>query len=331
MTQIYEQIAANINQAYSEILTTLDEYKNETKAIEQLKLDTGLLKSESEALLTDTQKEIERKQKLDSELNTMLVSYNDLFQTKDNLVSHLNKIDQWIEDTLTSDKTLTELENELIEQEETLEENTDKAKVLIDKINTLDSMRNNLPRTEFRSRRSADDYDDNDENDIAYSDKNLLDSIKETIDNFEEDTESIDSQVKAMKFNDNFNSELEQIRNEINELKMTIAGTRDIANKINVAVNFSDTTFIHLRPSFSLKPALVTTGSFYIQTRAQFGPIVYIHNTSDPIQYISVHLQNGKPFFQYRLSEKSFTWVTTNVPINDGQWHKVIYILYLNE
>ena len=254
----------------------------------------------------------------------MLVSYNDLFQKKDNLVSHLNEIDQWIEDTLTSDKTLTELESELTKQEEKLEENNDKAKVLIDKINTLDSMRNNLPRTEFRQRRSADDgYDDIDESDVAYSDKNLLDSIKETIENFEEDTESIDSQVKAMKFNDNFNSELEQIRNEINELKMTIAGTRDIANKINVAVNFSDTTFIHLRPSVSLKPALVTTGSFYIQTRAQFGPIVYIHNASDPVQYISVHLQNGKPFFQYRLSEKSFTSVTTNVPINDGLWHKV--------
>jgi len=169
---------------------------------------------------------------------------------------------------------------------------------------------------------SKSNYPSLDEGD-ASQDGTLLESIEETIRSFKASTDSIGKQVASLKQNEHFNTELEQIRDDIYELKMLITSTRDIANEIKVAVNFTDTSFIHLRPASTLKPSMVTSGSLYVQTKEMFAPIAYIHDTDSPSQYMSLHLQNGKPFLQYRLSDKAFTFVSTDVAINDGEWHRV--------
>lgn len=314
MTQIYETIADNLNLAHTKSLATLQGYTDESKSVDQLKLDSESLKSDSKELLANAQSEIARNTKIAGELDNLYISYNELSQTKSSLESNLNGIDEWIGRTMSSDETLTNLELDLSAQQSKLDENNERAKTLIDKISTLDSLRANSQRQTFGEKRFAG----NDK-----SDDSLLETIEDNIRQFQASSEMISEQVESLKLNENFNLELEQIRDDIYELKMLIDGTRDIANEIKVAVNFTNSSFINLRPASSLKPSMVTTGSLYVQTRDMFAPIAYIYDADTPGQYISVNLQNGKPYLQYRISEKAFTSVSTDKPINNGEWHKI--------
>ena len=74
----------------------------------------------------------------------------------------MSEINDWIDQTTSSDETLKSLELELNDQQSKLKENDDSANDLIDKISTLDSLRNTLPKQTFRQRRDLDDSDETD-------------------------------------------------------------------------------------------------------------------------------------------------------------------------
>ena len=157
MTQIYETIASNLNEAYKKSEDTLKGYAEESKNVDQLKLDSENLKSDSKNLLSNAQAEIARNTKISSELDNLYISYNDLYQKKGTLEANLNEIDDWIGRTMSSDETLTSLELDLSAQQAKLDENDQRAKELIGKISTLESLRNSLPKQAFRSKRDADE------------------------------------------------------------------------------------------------------------------------------------------------------------------------------
>ena len=63
-----------------------------------------------------------------------------------------------------------------------------------------------------------------------------------------------------------------------------------------------------------------------MQTKENYAPIAYIYNSSQPNEYVTIYLQQGKPYFQHRMSALSSaqpTILTTNVPINNNQWHRI--------
>ena len=377
MTQIYETIADNLNLAYTKSKNNSDEYMSAKDTLEDFSRDSDKLKEDSELLLINAQNEIERKVKAEKDLDSMYKAFNELNLQKELLDKNVDKINQWINRTQSSDQTLSSLEAELNNQQVHLKTNEEKAKDLIQQIQTLDLLRNthipksdvdfvntpksvfgktqfvsdedyradvdivNTPKSYFdklpshvlRQRRSedseeepfegGDDDEDGEDDGEDMIDLNIVDSIKGTIDGFKAKTARINAELNELQEKNNLNDDLEKIRDEIYELKLLIASTRDIANEIKVAVNFSDKTFIQLRPSANLVPSMSTTGTFHIQTKDYFAPIAFIYNESNPNEYMSLNLQNGKPHFQYRLSNESFTSVMINRAVNDGKWHKI--------
>ncbi len=162
MTQIYENIAANLNGAYDLSLSTLQAYTNQTKSIDQLQQDTNSLKEDSKDLLVNVQGEIDKKKKIDTEIEEMKGVVANLEVRKDVLEGQMKELEDWIEDTSASDSILAGLETELNGQQSELERSRLNAKNLIDKVNTLDSLRNALPMDEANNERvkRSVDYED---------------------------------------------------------------------------------------------------------------------------------------------------------------------------
>ncbi len=141
MTQIYESIAETLNKAHKESTETLNQYKLNKDKLETLQEDTEKLKEDSEQILKNTQNEMERKVKAEFDLENLNKAVYQLDHQKNQLEKNLDKIDQWINRTMSSAKTLADLENELDTQQNTLNTNELKAKEIIDKIQTLESLR----------------------------------------------------------------------------------------------------------------------------------------------------------------------------------------------
>ena len=60
MTQIYEKITRNLNEAYESSLDSLQAYANQTKYVDQLQMDTDSLEEDSRDLLQSAQVEVGR-------------------------------------------------------------------------------------------------------------------------------------------------------------------------------------------------------------------------------------------------------------------------------
>ncbi len=159
MTQIYEEIAHNLNEAYESSLATLQSHSNQTKYADQLQQDTEILKGDTKELLDSAQAEVAKKARLEAEVEAMLGGVAGLAGKRAELEGRLGELEGWIEETVASDEVLAGLETELSEQQVELEESKETAEDLVGKINTLDSLRNEM---RGRGKRSVVDYDDED-------------------------------------------------------------------------------------------------------------------------------------------------------------------------
>jgi len=313
MAQIYEKISNNYNIAFNKSLDILGVYNGNEANLDNLLTKSEILKNKSETLLKNCGSESERKSKFEKDYDRMLSEYTQLDQKAKNLDKTLTKIDQWVNKTLTSDIVLTNLKSELDSQQKNLQKHEGESVDLISRIQSLDSLRTSLPKPENNG-------------DQSVGGESLIQYINETINSLNSSVPKLYQSMLKLQSDNSFNLELEQIRSEIYDLKLLLASTRDIANEIKVAVNFSDSTLIQLKPSAELMPSLVTSGSIFVQTRESFAPIAFIYNESSPTEYVSVYLEHGRPHFQYRLSDRedaTIMKISTKTPINDGQWHKI--------
>ena len=95
---------------------------------------------------------------------------------------------------------------------------------------------------------------------------------------------------------------------------------------MQVPVNLNDSSVINLGPSKELKPSLSTVGSINLLTNERNAPVFYVYNESNPSQYVSLYISDGKPHFQYRLDqsvEEPIGHVMVDKEINDNRWHQV--------
>jgi hypothetical protein len=314
MAQVYEKIANTLRQADEKSSSVYKEYTVANDNLETLLQNSQDLKSKNEQLLTDTEAQIDSNYKAEANYQNLSRQYNELEKRSKNLTKNIEKIDAWINRTLANDLTLTNLKADLDNQQADLAKNEEKANDIIRKIQSLESLKSSLPKPEAI----------NNDNSNLQSGEQLLSSIEASIDDLKNTGPKINSSLQTLLQDSNLNSELEKIRNDIYDLKLLIASTRDIVNEIKVAVNFTDSTMVQLKPSADFQPSLVTSGSLYLQTREQYAPIALIYNDSTPNEYLSLYLQQGRPHLQYRLSDSEGPLiVSTNVPINDGQWHKL--------
>ncbi len=316
MAMVYEKIANNLNHAYNTSLNTLKEFTVLDENLDDLIEKTNELKTKSESISKSTDDELARKSKAEVDHNNLNAAYSDLNKKAKNLTKNLEKIDQWINKTFNSDQTLNQLRLELENQQIDLNTNEEKANDLVRKIQSLDTLRASLPR--------PSDQSDDSNNEIPNGEQ-MLKSIENSIDSLREKGPQVNATVKKLLEENNFNSELERISKDIYDLKILIESTRQIANDIKVAVNFNDTTVINLKSPMEIQPSMSTSSSIYLKTREVYAPIALIYNESKPNEYLSLYINQGRPHLHYKLSseDETPTILSTDVPINNGQWHKI--------
>lgn len=312
MAQVYEKIADTLTSAHDKSVDLLKNYTNADKELEDLVKQTTELKSKGQELAQKANEEIEKKDKAETEYTNLNNQYQDLDKKSKDLAKNLEKIDQWINKTLSSDQTLSNLKTELDNQQTDLSKNEEKAADLIRKVQSLETLRGSLPKPQNGE-------------DESPSGEQLLKSIEISIDNLKSSSPKINDTIQDLLEQNNFNSELELISKEIYDLKILIENTRQVVNEIKVAVNFTDSTVLNLKPPVDLHPSMSTSSSIYIKTKETFAPIALFYNESNPNEYISLYIKQGRPHFQYKLSSEGLepNVLSTNSTINDGEWHKI--------
>ncbi len=315
----YEQIANKLEDAHTKSIDTLNKFRSAEADLDDFSKRTEILKQASDDLTKKTNDQLEKRSKLESEYSNFNRMYHDLHGRSRELDLSLEKVDNWMSKTLASDQTLSNLKQELDEQQNELDTNEQKAGDLVRKIQSLDALRESLPKPDL----NAEGLDA----ETPKKGEQLLKSIESSIENLKTQAPSIGTNVKKLLENNDFSSDLEKISKDIYELKMLIDSTRQIANDIKVAVNFNDSSMISLKAPIDLQPSMVTTSSIYLKTRDQFAPIFLVYNESNPNEYMSLYLQQGRPHLQYKLSstdsEATPEVLSLDEPINDGEWYKL--------
>ena len=314
--RVYENIADQLNSAHAKSQETLSKYKAAETSLDDFSQKSDRLKASGDDLTLQTNEQLEKRSKLESDYTNLNKLFHDLERKSRDLNKSLERVDQWMGKTLASDQTLINLKKELDEQQKDLDNNEQKANDLVRKIQSLDALRESLPKPETADSESSS----------ATKGERLLKSIEASIENLKTQGPNVNTNVKKLLENNDFNTDLEKISKEIYELKMLIDSTRQIANDIKVAVNFNDSSIIHLKAPADLHPSMTTASSLYLKTREYFAPIALIYNESNPNEYFSLYLQQGRVHFQYKLSSNDNAQVNvlaTEQPINDGEWHKL--------
>ena len=315
MAQVYEKIASTLNSAYDKSIDTLKKYSNASQSLDELIKKTEELKKRSDEVVKSSEAEASKKAKVEADYNSLNSAFGDLDKKAKHLSKNIERIDQWVGRTLANDQTLTSLKSELDNQQSDLSKSEEKADDLVRKIQSLDSL-----RTSFKPDSAGADGQV-----ASQNGEQLLKSIEAKIDGLRSSGPAINSTVKKLLEENNFSSELERISKDIYDLKILIESTRQIANDIKVAVNFNDSTVLNLKSPVEIQPSMSTTGSIYLKTREVYAPIALIYNESTPNEYVALYLQQGRPHLQYKLasSDAAATVLATDVPINNGQWHKI--------
>jgi hypothetical protein len=311
MAKVYETIANSLtdaNQKSSEILKNFTETSTE---ITDLLNKSEELKKRNNDLFDKSQTEINKKVTNDIEHSKLEQNYNDLEKKSRSIDKSMKRIDEWIKNTMNSDKVLTTLQTDLEKQDKDLNENKVKANDLIKRIDSLDSLKGNLPKDNFqRYKRSSN------------GGEQLLSSIESSIENLRTSGSLINDTVKNLVTDNGFDEEFSLLRQQIFDLGRLIDASRDIANKISVAVNFTDKSVIKLRESPEFQPSMRTTLSLYVQTHQSYAPIAVIYNDTE---FLALYIASGRPTLQYRLTPTGpVTTLTVAKQINDGNWHKIL-------
>lgn len=313
MVKNYEKIAEKINTAHQKSNKLLEQYSEAKQNLEELSSKTQDLKTRNQNLAEQLNEELEKKVQAESDYVRLNSEFNDFEKRTKQINKSLEKIDEWINKTMTSDQTLTILKKELDNQHIDLTNSEQIADELIRKIQSLDTLKGSLSK--------PTDSSDN----ITPDGMQLIKSIEDSIESLKSSGPSINQTIKQLINENNLNSELEKISKDIYDLKILIESTRQIANDIKVAVNFNDSTVLNLKSPAELHPSMHTSGSIYVKTRELFSPIAFIYNETNPNEYVSLYLQQGRPHFQYRLSSEDSepSILSCDKPINDDLWHKI--------
>ncbi|CAF0881627.1 unnamed protein product, partial [Brachionus calyciflorus] len=310
MAQVYEKIADDLFKANDRSSQILKNFTNADQQLSDLEKRVDQLKNSASELSQTSNTEIEKKHASELKYTQLNSRYTELDQKSKELSKNLEKIDQWINKTLSSDQTLNNLQSELDAQQLDLAQNEEKSLDLIRRVQSLDTLRGSL------SGQNDDEQP---------SGEQLLKSIETSIENLKLTSPRLNKTVQDLFEQNDFNNELEKISKEIYDLKILIDSTRQVVNDIKVAVNFNETTVLNLRPPMDIYPSLTTTLSLYLKTNEANSPVLLVFNESNPNEYISVYIQQGKPFVQYKLSSEDNEPVvlSTEISINNNEWHKI--------
>jgi chromosome segregation ATPase len=227
---VYERIAEKLNAAHANSVATLKTLKTSEAALDTLAERATQLKTAGDALAERAESQLNTRSGLESEYTRLDKLYRDLEGRSRDLDINLAKVDNWMNRTITSDAALTGLKQELDEQQSELDVNELRAGELVRKIQSLDALRESLPKP-------AADLDDELEQQQQPQPKQgeqLLKSIETSIENLRTQAPAVSNNVKRLLENNDFNADLERIGKEIYELKMLIDSTRQIANDIKV-------------------------------------------------------------------------------------------------
>lgn len=319
--QVYEKITNTLNSAHKKSSNNLKEYSEANLRLGNLTEKTDELKRKGEEISRNVENEITKKVKAELDHSSLNNDYHNLDRKSKDLLKNLEKIDQWVNKTLNSDQTLASLRIELDAQQENLRENEKDAEDLITKIVSLDSLRGSLPKPI-----NSEEENQSNSNDLPNGEQ-LIKSIDESIDKLKDSGPVANNTLKKLLEENTFASsnELDTIEKEMFDLKNLIDSIRRTANEIKVPIKFNDSTVINLKPPDGIHPSISTVASLYLKTKESYAPIALFYNESNSNEYISLYLQQGRPYFQYKLSKNDHepAILSTDLPINNNQWHKI--------
>jgi hypothetical protein len=318
MVKNYERIADTLNTAHNNSASLLKQYEEVKVNLDELNVKTDELKQNNQNIAEQLNEELEKKVQAESDYVRLNSEFNDLDRRARLINKSLERIDDWINKTFSSDKTLTNLKKELDNQQVDLTNSEQLADNLIQKIQSLDTLRNSLTKP-------VDPANEDSSEPTLPNDEQFVKSIENSIESLKSSGPMINQTIKQLLEENNFNAELEKISKDIYDLKILIESTRQIANDIKVAVSFNDSTVVNLRSPPDLHPSMSTSSSVYLKTRELFAPIALIYNESSPGEYLSLYLQQGRPHLQYKLSrdDAAPSVLASNQAINNDEWHKV--------
>lgn len=279
MVKSYERLADSLERAHNNSQHVLGKYEEVKNNLDALTVQSDELKTRNQELTNRLNEELEKKVKAESDYVRLSGQYTELDSKAKHLNKSLTKLDEWINKTMESDHTLTQLKRELDNQQSDLTSSEKVADDLIRRIQSLETLRNSLKPPQTNPGEEATS---------SSNDQQLVQSIENSIESLKASGPAINQTIKKLLDENNFNAELEKISKDIYDLRILIESTRQIANNIKVAVNFNESTVINLKSPADLHPAMSTTGSIYVKTRGIFIIFQYSYLTN-LIHYNCIH------------------------------------------
>ena len=305
IANVYDSIATTLNTAYTKSKEVLENYEKANERLTKYLSEFESLKTRSEEYskkLGDLENDQE---KSDKTLKALSQKHNEIDLRLITLNKEVEYIETWVNKTQKNENTLNDIEKSLISQENELKESSSKCKELQATIQTIELLKNN---------------EKNDLETISNA-KKMNDSISK----LEELNIGVKKRVTELAGSyGSLDKNFDEMNAKINELKLLIESTRNIANEIKVAVKFRNSSYIKLRNFPVFMPSMTTTSSLYLNTTDVNAPISVLYNRNDPNAYLALYLKDGAAHMQYRLSENAkINTVKTAQPINNGQWYKL--------
>ncbi len=307
IANIYDTIATTLNTAYTKSKEVLENYEKANERLIKYLNEFQIVKARSEEhslklnQLENTQEQYEK----------TLAELNDRHAKLEGQLTFLHndveKIENWVNKTQQNENILNDIEKSLNNQESELKQSNDKAVELETTIQTIASLKSK--------------ENQNGSLDTVSNAKKM----NQSIDELRELNTGINDRVSKIANNyRNLDDKLDEVNEIINNLKLLIESTRNIANEIKVAVKFRNTSYIKLRNAPVFMQSISNVGSLYLKTTDTNAPISVLYNKNEPNSYLSLYLKNGSPHLQYRLSEKAeVNTISATKQINDGNWYRL--------
>jgi hypothetical protein len=308
MAKIHDKMADLLVEANQNSKNVLEKYQQVNQTLSEFLASVASLNERNDVVSEKAKVERERRAESDAGINELQAQYA-VFERKFKTIDkEITKIDQWVNRTQANEQLVSGLRKDVEKQQKEFEENEKSATEVINRIQSLETLRALSPV-----------------NNNGYADANLAGKISDSIKNLNDVNIDVDTRIeKLKKIDHDYGFELDKISEMIYNLKVLIESTREIANEIKVAVKFNDSSIVRLKNSPEFAPSMTSFGSLYVKTQDMYSPVACLYNELQPASYMSLYLRDGKPHFNYKLSEDSEpTIVQTPTRINDGKWHKL--------